>query len=331
MLTLAQTPQTPTSNGASSRKWGSVKPDRFTTGTILSLLRGFWLPSGRLSDKFCFGIYQYKWFNAEEARLFARREGLYQLLWYMHISGTSGRFRRPWGVALVNERCLFVVRLEDGTLLVQGQDDKRRAYSIEELDADDTFWTEFGEDLRSGRVLANLLVATREANLAIIRGETTPPEPETLVPGVVKGPQLSDDPEQAAQTMRLKTEHGTLTDNLEKNFKDRAKRKAQRDARRQDRHGDTDQSSRSDAGAGQGRKRRGGDEGGGGTRGRRQRGGQHAQPAEQGKWHVRFSRSDAVQDLLARRPHRRQPRLRATRWRRKRRRRLATPQTPRPP
>lgn len=114
--------------------------------------------------------------------LHVRVQGAYRLLWYMHVCGVTGRFVRPWGAAIINEPCLFVVRLSDGTFLLQGHTADRRTVTIDELESEAAFWDTLGSDLTDGRALANLLVATHTANLALALCDRSSDSPGSLGP-----------------------------------------------------------------------------------------------------------------------------------------------------
>lgn len=154
-------------------------------------------------------IIEYKWATApDESRdatlAVLRREGAYQILWYLHVCGSSERFRRQQGAALVNDRVLPVARLMDGTLLLQGPETtpvQGTEYTVDALDSDATFWDEgFGSKLCQKDTMASFLACVQAAvyHAAVdnpaantpVDATRPPPPPRPRNPVILRG---SDD------------------------------------------------------------------------------------------------------------------------------------------
>lgn len=89
---------------------------------------------------------QFKYCTIEDVRLqqsgleYLRREGTYQLMWYLHILGLSTRCRLRQGYAMANDRFLPIVLADDGTILMQSDQAAGLEKSIDELDNIDEVW-----------------------------------------------------------------------------------------------------------------------------------------------------------------------------------------------
>lgn len=79
-----------------------------------------------------------------------RMEGTYEMVWYLHMAGESGRLKRQQGIVIINDHMLQLARLHDGTILIEGFDkaSTSKVYDVGELEAEDRFWgAEFGTSL----------------------------------------------------------------------------------------------------------------------------------------------------------------------------------------
>lgn len=114
-----------------------------------------------------------------EANMMLRHEGVYQMLWYMHVAAVSGKLRRQHGISVINNRMLRFVRLMDGSIMIQGCDgvDVNATYTVDELESYLSFWIEdFGTSLATEAGMAAFLAQVQVASFHAAVDTHTHPE-----------------------------------------------------------------------------------------------------------------------------------------------------------